>query len=391
MITTTFESISVIDLSFNSRSSYTSMIFADMGASVLNVQLPKKYKSPLTFQNGLWNRGKKSIVVDYTKPDGLNIINQLVENSDVFISNFNEDKSRKLNLSYESLEALNPMLIYSVSPVLSGDYFLDSESSDEGLLSAYSGIYADEADTDGTPFFVNISLASYSAAWLSAYGIMIALINRQMIGQGQIVEVPWFDAASAIRTHMLIEGEQIEPGPPKQRTHQGANPVYRLFKDKNRDWFFLGCGNSIFWNKLCIALGIEYLTADPKYLNAPWGIDIHDQPNLISTIQNIFKKESKDYWIKLLSQFGIPIGPLMSREEFINHPQVKYNDIILDITNEGMESTLQVANPILVEGVSLSKPSHAPKFGQHTSEVLQSLGYSIKVINELAQSEIIQI
>jgi len=367
------------------------MIFADMGASVLNVQLPRECKSNPSSHDGLWNRGKKSIVVDYTHPEGLNIINQLVKRSDVFISNFNKNKSRNLKLNYELLERLNPKLIYSISPTLSGDSFLDSELNDEGLISAYAGIYGDEADTDGTPFFVNICLASYSAAWLSAYGIVTALINRQIIGQGQIVEVPWLDAALAIRTHMLIEGEQIEAGPPKQRTHQGANPVYRLFRDKNEDWFFLGCGNSIFWNKLCIALGIESLTADPKYLNAPWGIDLDDQPYLISTIQNIFKKKPKDYWIEVLSQFGIPIGPLMSREEFVNHPQVKYNNVILDIKNDSLGSIRQVTNPILVQGVSLSKPLPTPKFGEHTSKILQNLGYSINVINELAQSGIIQI
>jgi crotonobetainyl-CoA:carnitine CoA-transferase CaiB-like acyl-CoA transferase len=154
---------------------------------------------------------------------------------------------------------------------------------------------------------------------------------------------------------------------------QGIVPVYRLYKAQD-DWLFLACGNPTFWAKLCIALGKPELVADPRFQNAPWGIvNAPDREALYNIIAPILAEKPRSYWLEYFERSDVPAAPVLTRDEFINDPQVVHNGMRTELDDPTLGRTVQMGIPLNFARTPGSIRSAAPLLGQHTDEVLEGL------------------
>ena len=376
------ERIFLIDLSTGIAGPYAAMLLTDMGADCIKVE-PKE-GDPARGMPGflVWNRGKKGLTLKLDTGEGREILYRMAKKADVVIESFNPRQAKHLGLDYESLSRLNSRLIYCAMPLFGESGPLSEKPGNEGVVAALAGIMAGQGGLGRPPVFVTLPLASYGAAFLAAYGIAAALYTREVTGRGQKVEVSVLSGALAMQTAMFVSAETITPVTSSQSAQQGINPVYRLYECQD-DWLFVACGNPTFWNKLCIVLDRADLTADPRFQNAPWGIVEEEHRNaLYSIMAETLRQKPRDYWLKLFEAADVPCAPVSRREEFMEDPQVKHNQMIVTVNDPKLGEVKQMGIPLtIVERPGRIKGS-APQLGEHNNLILEEFGYSD---NEIAQ------
>ena len=383
------DGIALLDLSTGIAGPYAAMLMADMGAECVKIEPGDG--DPTRGLPGflVWNRGKRSVALNLETEEGQEIIYQLVKKADVVTENFSPRQAKFLGLDYESLSRLNPRLIYCAVPLFGESGPLSEKPGNDGVVSALAGMMAGQGGLQRPPVFIALPFASYGAAFLTAYGTAAALYVRETSGTGQKVEVSLLAGALAMQSAGFISAETITPIVSKRNTQQGGAPTYRLYEAQD-DWFMLACGNTTFWNKLCIALDRVDLMADPRFENAPWGIADEEHRNaLTDLLWDIFCQKPRAYWLDFLAAADVPCAPVSRREEFMEDPQVLHNQMIVPVDDPQFGRTMQMGIPItLVENpTAIKRP--APRLGEHTDTVIRGLGYSEERIAKLKDRDII--
>ncbi len=381
--------ITILDLSRDVPGSYACMILGDMGASVIKVESPNGSAERSSPAFHLWNRGKKSLALDYRHTQGQKVLEKLIEKADVLVETFLPQEVREQNLEYAGLSQLNPRLIYCALPPFGDSGPLSSKPADSGIVDAYAGVYGDQGGPDSEPVFIHLPISHYATAMMASYAISTALFARETTGKGQKIELPWYSGTLAVEAHLLISGTEALTDFKRQRNQLGSNPVYRLYQCQD-GWLFLACGNSVFWNKLCIALEMEYLTADERFLDAPWGIPLEHHKAMTSIMEPIFRENTLSYWLDLLGSYGIPTAPVRSREEYYSHPQVVHNGILVDVDDPVLGATKQPGVFVTMSKTPGDVHGPAPQEGQHTKEILLDIGYSGGQIAEMESSGVVK-
>jgi len=365
------------------------MLLTDMGVECIKIE-PREGDSARGLPGFLvWNRGKRDVTLNLETDEGREVLYRLVEQADIIIESFSPEQARFLSVDYESLSRLNSRLIYCAIPLFGEKGALSEKSGNEGVVSALAGIMADQGGLGQPPVFVTLPLASYGAAFLTAYGAAAALYVRETSGIGQKVEVSLLSAALAMQAGAFISAEAIVPIASNRNTQQGAMPTYRLYECQD-DWLFLACGNPTFWNKLCIALSREELVADPRFEGAPWGlVEEEHRDALTAILGDILHEKPRDYWLRLFEAADVPCAPVSRREEFMEDPQVQHNQMIVTIEDPQVGTTRQMGIPVtLVESPGRIK-GPAPRLGEHTDIVLRELGYADERIGQLRDKGVI--
>ena len=380
----------LVDLSSGIAGPFAAMLLAEMGMDCVKVEA--REGDPARGMPGfaLWNRSKRGLSLNLGNDKGREIVHRLVKRADVIIESFSPQQVRQLGLDYDTLSGLNPGLIYCAIPLFGEKGPLAEKHGDEFVVSAFAGIMAGQGGLGQPPVYVTLPLASYGAAFLTAYGAADALYVRETSGRGQKVEVSLLSGALAQQTAGFLASETIQPVALTRSMQQGGAAAYRLYECQDGLWIMLACGNQNFWNKLCIVLDRVDLAADPRFENAPWGIvDIDNILALTEIMAETFQQKPRAHWLKLLGDADVPIAPVSRREEFMEDPQVKHNRMIVDIEDPQFGRTRQMGIPITLTENPGQIKGPAPSLGQHTGEVLGELGCSSDEIGWLADSGVI--
>jgi len=365
------------------------MLMTDQGAECIKIE--PRGGDPARGLPGflVWNRGKQSVTLNLDTKEGQDILYRLVEKADVVIECFSPKTAKFLGVDYESLSNLSSRLICCAIPLFGERGPLSEKPGNEGVVSALAGIMAGQGGLGQPPVFVTLPLASYGTAFLAAYGVAGALYARETSGIGQKVEVSLLSGAMAMQTNSFISAESITYVASSRNIQQGGLPVYRLYECQD-EWIMLACGNHTFWNKLCIALGKEDLTADPRFEGAPWTIAEEEHRDALTSIMaDILRQKPRDYWLELFTAGDVPCAPVSRREEFMEDPQVQHNQMVVTIDDPQVGKTRQMGIPITLLENPTSIKGPAPRLGEHTSAVLRELGYSEARVAELEEKGIV--
>ena len=365
--------VRVLDLTSYIAGSYAAAMLADLGADVVKVE--SLTGDPFRELPGFfaWNRGKRSIAVDLKTAEGRAVVEALAARGDVVMENMRPGVADRLGVGWERLSALNPRLVYcSVTGFGTTGPYVDRPAFDP-LLQAMSGAMVVQG-LDGPPQYLRIAVTDYYAAALAAQAVLAALFARERTGRGQRVETSLLHAAAALQSGNFVQ----YPGKPVMFRD---NPTYRLYQAGDGQWFFLACGNQSFWVKLTKALGLERLADDPRF--ASWVARLDHREELLPLLEERFKSQPREHWLRTLAEHDIPAAPVQTLTEFMDDPAVRHHDLVREYDHPEVGPLRMMGQPLVFAGTPLRDPGPPPTLGQHTEQVLRDLGYAPAAIADL--------
>jgi crotonobetainyl-CoA:carnitine CoA-transferase CaiB-like acyl-CoA transferase len=319
------------------------------------------------------NRGKRSITVNMQKEEGREVIYRLVKNADVFVHNFRPGIPEKLKMDYETLKQHNPKLIYAAASGF-GEKGPDAGAGVLDMVGlARSGICT-LLEHDEDPCLPHYGgLGDQAGAMMTAYGVMAALLARERFGVGQKVNTSLL--MSVLTLEGLMVGREFYSKKPtvQQNRKSTRNPLWNYYKCKDGKWMVMAMLQSQrYWPDVCRALGIESMIDDPRFKSGA-----ERQANaaeLIAMLDNVFAGKTSVEWKDIFRHFDIISAPVHGFSDLVADPQIIANEYIIDYDHEDFGPIKVVGVPVALGETPGRVIAEAPKFGQHTEEVLIELG-----------------
>ena len=390
------EGIKVLDLSRALAGPYCTMMLADMGAEVIKLEMPgrgddsRSWGPPFIKGESAYfmsvNRNKKSLALNMKSEKARAIVQKLIKESDVLVENFRPGAMERLGLDYERVKELNPRLIYcSVSGFGQTGPYRMLPGMDQ-VLQGMGGVMSITGEPGGPPIKVGVAIADITGGMFAAYGIMVALFNRQKTGKGQMIDGSLLDMQVSLLTYRA--GDYFATGEIPQPIGSG-HPVivpYQAFKAKDA-YFNIAVANEQLWEKFCKTVGLEDIKDDPRFATNPKRVENRDE--LVKIVSDVFATRNADEWLKMIQDAGIPCGPIYTMDKVFSDPQVLHREMLKELDHP-------IAGKIKVTGVPLklsdtpgAVETPPPVLGQHTEEILDALGYSREELEELRQDKVI--
>ncbi|MGD0354109.1 MAG: CoA transferase [Dehalococcoidia bacterium] len=378
--------IKILDFGQYIAGPFAAQLLAEQGADVIKVERPGG--DPYRHVDGfmVWNRSKKAITLDLKKPGGLKIALDLARQSDVIIENFKPGMMDKLGAGYETVKAVNPRIVYcSISGFGPRGSYSNIAGYDQ-LVSALGSVYTEQGFATH-PLYLVLPLASLYSAAAAALDITAGLCVREQTGKGQKIDISMFRVILGTFRQFLVDFEGMFRAP---WGPTGPMPLYRPYQCKDGKWLFTGLGNPKFFTLFALALGHDEWLTDPLFEGAPFLIFPPRNAQVMAMIKDIYLTKTRDEWIKMLRDNEIPVAPVQAVAEFMEEPQVIANDLVKTLKQPGVGMVKEMGIPIELMLTPGKIKGPAPLPGQHTKEILRTLGYRAAQIKELKKAGVVR-
>ena len=386
-----FEGVKILDLTSMVSGPMGAMILADQGAEVIKVEplAGDQLRHMAATHNGVnapfysCNRGKKSLAIDLKSKEGKEILNKLVEQSDVFMQNFRPGTIERMGFGYEELKKINPKLIFlSISGFGNKGPYAQSRVYDP-VIQALSGATDIQADRDtGTPKMFRIVVADKVTSLTASQAVSSALYAREKTSQGQHIKLSMLDSVIAFFWPEGMTGLVFEENEFDVRKLQGSQDLIYQAKDR---YITAGAVSDAEWMGMCKALDMEELIKDERFSTSSARV-INAEERKKITGAEIKKWNSEDILERFQAE-GVPSAPLLDRMELMNHEQIIANQTILREQYEGFGEVRQARPAAQFENSPSKIKRPAPKLGEHGKEIILSLGYSEDYLKKLITEE----
>jgi len=372
------------------------MMLADMGADVIKVEkLPggddsRDYREPRV--NGvsapfmILNRGKRGIALNLKHASGREILLRLVKDADVLTENYRRGTLEKLGLGYDVLARVNPGLIYSaVSGYGRTGPYADKAGFDL-IAQGFAGLMSITGEAGGAPAKTGNSVADINAGILAVVGICAAYVHKLRTGQGQVVDTSLMEAAlQQTYWHAAIYFATGESPQALGSAHTLTAP-YQAFKAAD-GWLNIGGANQANWERITDVLGHPEWKTDPRF--AANSDRMRNRDLLADRINTVLGTRTRAEWIEAFDAAGVPVGPVHSIGEAIEHPQTRARGMVLELDHPEAGRTRALGSPLHFSVTPGANSLPAPVLGQHTREVLRESGYSDAEIDRFAADGVI--
>jgi crotonobetainyl-CoA:carnitine CoA-transferase CaiB-like acyl-CoA transferase len=370
--------LKVVDLSSHLSGPYCAMLLADHGADVIKVERPgggdDARKMP-PFVGGesapfmIWNRNKRSVVLDLKTETGKAQVLALIDGADVLIENFRPGTLERLGLGWATLSQRNPRLIYAA---ISG-FGQTGPYRDRGgfdlVTQGMSGLMSVCGPSDGPPHRLPIAISDVAAGMHLAIGILCALEARHRTGRGQLVETSLLESALSFGVYEAAHVAATGATPPRLgQAHRGSSP-YQVFATAD-GWITLGAAQDNFWRRLCDLLGVPELSKDPRFASNAERVRHNDA--LVGLLEQHFKLKSSQHWLAALEAAGIPSGPVLSFDQAMTDCHVLARGMAVDTVHPAAGRIKTLGIPVKLSDTPGALVRPAPRLGEHTAEVLES-------------------
>jgi crotonobetainyl-CoA:carnitine CoA-transferase CaiB-like acyl-CoA transferase len=357
------DGINLVEFDSNMGAAYAAMLLAENGARALKIEPPGGSRERGTPHFHVLNRSKRVLELDLDAPSSQAQIAELIRWADVVVIGFTSARLKQLGLDPESIRQINPRAIaLGIPPLGSHGPDADFDANDE-LVAARGGIIGSQWARSGNPVALTFPAASYAAGVMAATAAVAAILARGANGAGQAVEVSILAGAFSLHTGGILRHEKMTTLYHGPQDPLGPIPVYRLFEGADGKYLFAACGNSTFWGKFAIAIDRPDLVADPRFENAPWGIASEHWQPLKDILEPIFRTRPRDEWLSILRESDVPCAPVMTRHEFIDHPQTRALAMRQEIDDPVLGRMIQMGLPILLGDTPGEITGPAPRIG----------------------------
>jgi len=390
--------IRVLDLSRVLAGPFCAMNLGDMGAEVIKVELPERGDDsrgyppmiPGSNDSGYFysvNRGKLSVTLDLRIAEGAEIFLDLVRRSDIVVENFAPGTMERFGLGYAALAAANRgIILCSISGFGQTGPMMAAPAYDI-VAQAMGGTMSITGAPGGAPLRCGVSIGDITAALYGVIAIMAALRIRDTTGLGQHLDIAMLDCQVAILEDALARYSASGriPGPIGTR-HPSITPFQQFHAADG--YFVVGAGNEALWAGLCDAIGLGEIKDEPRFQTNALRTANHDA--LETLLSEHFGRRTREHWLALLAEAGVPAAPVNNIEEVSRNPHLAARNMILRAEHPSFSGLLVPGSPLKSTGSDAVPNTRAPRLGEHTEQVLSGLlGYDSERLTKLRHGGII--
>ena len=400
--------LTVLDLSRVLAGPWCTQLFADLGATVIKVEKPgagddtRAWAPPYlrdaqgrdTSESAYYlacNRGKRSVAIDFTRPEGRDLVLGLARGCDVLIENFKVGGLAKYGLDYASMAARDPRLVYASITGFGQDGPYAGRAGYDFIIQGMSGFMSVTGERDGLPCGgsqkAGIAITDIVTGMYAAVAILAAIAHRDRTGRGQHVDCALLDSAVAMMAVMnmnyLVSG--VAPGR-VGNAHPNIVP-YEAFACADGH-LILAVGNDAQFAKFCAVAGVPEWAADPRF--AKNSDRVRHRDTLVPMVAAVVATRTQHDWLAALEEAGVPCGPINRLDAVFADPQVVARGLRVDLPHPLAGHVPQVGPPFKLSATPAAPERAPPLLAEHTAAVLRErLGLDDAAIARLAAADIV--
>jgi crotonobetainyl-CoA:carnitine CoA-transferase CaiB-like acyl-CoA transferase len=368
---------------------------ADFGATVIKIENPEGGDDTRHYEHAetggesaaylSLNRNKRGIVLDFARPEALEVARELIAKADVVVENFSGGVMKKYGLDYASVAATNPRLVYcSISAYGRKGPFALRPGFDP-ITQAESGFMSLNGFPDGQPVRTGPPIVDLATGMSACNAILLALLARDRLGRGQHVEVALIDIAIAMTGFYGMAYLITGSNPGRFGNSPNGSPSVGVYEASDGP-FYIACANDRLYRRLVTeVLERPDLITDAQF--ATRKARTANREKLRAALSAAFRSDRLENWMAKMKKANVPVGYLRTVEQGFNAPEVRERHRLSRIPHPTAGSVPNIENPLRLELTPPVDPVAAPLLGEHTREVLRStLGYDDRRIAALAEA-----
>ena len=387
------DDIVVLDFTRLLPGPFCTQLLANLGADVIKIedlQLGDYMRSVPPLVDGvsypfvMVNRGKRSLAVDLKTPEGQEIIRKLARRADVVVEQFRPGVMARLGADYDGLALMNPKLVYcSFSGYGQTGPYKDLPGHDLNF-EALAGILAVTGTKENRrPAIPGVPIADLASGFNAALAILASLRTRDRTGRGEFIDLSIHDTAVTLLVlglaRYLATGEEPLPG---ETLLTGTFPFYALYETADGRWMSVATVEPKFWVRMCVLVGAPELS-DQQYA-AESG-----RAAVAETLAERFREKTFAEWERIFEPERLPVAGVKRVPEVVEDPHVKARGLLPSVDVPALRALQVIAHPAKHSVTRTDNPAIVPKKGEHTEEILKSLGYTPRQISGLAKKGVI--
>jgi crotonobetainyl-CoA:carnitine CoA-transferase CaiB-like acyl-CoA transferase len=386
---TPLKGIRVLELARILAGPWIGQTLADLGADVIKVESPagddtRTWGPPFVAGEGgekldaayfhACNRGKRSVVLDFTTEEGQEAVRRLAAQSDVLLENFKVGGLTKYGLDYESLKKINPRLIYCSVTGFGQDGPYAHRAGYDYIVQGMSGIMDLTGEPDREPQKIGVAFADIFTGLYGVIAVQAALAQRERTGKGQQIDMALLDCMTGVLANQALNFLVSGKAPRRLgNAHPNIAP-YQVFPTSDGH-LIVAVGNDRQFVKFCSLLGRSDLASDERYLTN--ALRVQNRDTLTPELAAETAKIERDTLLKLLEDAGVPGGPINTVADVFADPQIAHRQMRIDTPHSGAAAagtSPGVRTPIRFSAAELALERGVPRLGEHTAEVLAEIG-----------------
>src|ERR1700722_511231 len=332
------------------------------------------------------HRNKRAMTLNLKDPRGLEVFRRLAEKADVVVENFRPDVKAKLGIDYESVRKINPRIVYGSISGFGQDGPYHKRPGFDQIAQGMGGLMSITGAPGEGPMRVGIPVADLTAGMFCAMGILTALLEREVSGEGQWVQTSLLQAQIFMLDFQASRWLMEQEVPTQAGNDHPTSIPTAVFKTSDGYINIATTGGRI-WERCAEAIGAPDLPTRPEYATAPARSKNRDALN--AEINALTEKKSTDVWVRELNAAGVPCGPIYSIDQVFGDAQVRHLGIAQDVPNAESRHIRLVGQPVTLSRTPSKMAARPPEFGEQTEEVLGEFGFSVDEIAKLRLARVV--
>ncbi|WP_419901750.1 CaiB/BaiF CoA transferase family protein [Kiloniella sp.] len=381
------DGVRVLDLSRVLAGPWVGQSLADLGCDVIKVERPgcgddtrawgppfvKDPSGDNTGESAYYmaaNRGKRSLAVDMTKPEGQELLRQLIKSCDIVVENFKVGGLNKYGLDYESLSAINPKLIYcSITGFGQSGPYADKAGYDL-MIQGMGGLMSITGEADRQPMKVGVAVVDLFSGMYGLSAILAALFKCERTGRGDHIDIALMDCQAAMLANQATN-YLVSDNVPQRRgnAHPNISP-YEVFETSD-GYMILAVGNDRQFKEFCRVAGCNALVEDTLFLTNM--LRVENRELLVPKVAEVLRGQSTSHWIDALGAAKVPCGPINDISQVFADPHVRQRGIVKEYVHPSGATQQLISTPMKYANSKSGTELPPPMLGQHTDEILKEI------------------
>jgi crotonobetainyl-CoA:carnitine CoA-transferase CaiB-like acyl-CoA transferase len=381
--------VKVLDLSRFIAGPFCGQILGDMGADVIKVERPggedARRVAPAYEGESLYvmtyNRNKRGITLDTRHPRALGILEDLARRSDVLVENYRPGTLEAMGLPPERLLELNPRLVITRLSGFGQTGPFAKRALFDAIAQAMSGLMSLTGEPDGGPMLSGTYIADFVAALYGVIGTVLALYAREQTGAGQVVDIASLDGLVTCLGQHPSAVQMLGQPPARRGNRDGLNAPATVFRARDR-YVYLHAGTPGLFARMCAAMGRPDLLEDPRFADVPSRVG--NAAAIEEIVGEWVAKHSSDELAELMTEAGIPFGPVATMSDLVTSPQLRAREMFVDIEHPELGVLKLLGSPIKLSETPASMRLAPPRAGADNEAVYRGLlGLTAEELAEL--------